>query len=113
MIIIAFSNKTSLCLPRVICRKLKHAAPIVPDGTELVMDQFVRRGYVKKIRLRFRDIKILNAHGWKFVYVDGATISSDFNYDNAWSCVDLSKRALNIQNWRIQTPLALYKLCKK
>lgn len=109
MIIVAFSNKTSKFIPNILCRKFKHVAPIVPHNNKLIMYQFVTRGYVKKMVLQIRDIQILRAHGWKFIYVDGATMPVDFNPYAAYTCVDLAKRAIGIHNWQIQTPLALYK----
>ena len=109
MIIIAFSNKTSQFIPNILCRKLKHVAPIVPHNNKLIMYQFVKRGCVEKINLRVRDIKILGAHGWKFVYIDGITPPHNFNPYTARTCVDLSKRAIGIRDWRIKTPQRLYK----
>ena len=64
MIIIAFSNKTSKKFAQLVCRKFKHVAPIIPDGRFLIMYQFVRPGYVEKIKLGTRDLKILKAHGF-------------------------------------------------
>lgn len=109
MIIIAFSNKTSKFIPNILCRKFKHVAPIVPRGNKLIMFQFIAPGRIEKIALRVRDIKILKTHGWRFVYIDGATLAHDFNPYHARSCVDLAKQAIGLHNWRIQTPYALYK----
>lgn len=112
MIIIAFSNKTSKVIPNILCRKLKHVAPIVPHNDTLVMYQFIKRGCTEKIVLQIRDIKILQAHGWRFIYMNGVTTPHDFNPYVAYSCVDLTKRAIGIRNWRIQTPLGLFKMLK-
>lgn len=112
MIIIAFSKKTSKILPNLICRKYKHVAPIIPDGKELIMHQFVRPGDVAKIKIQIRDLTILKSHGWDFVYIDGATLPRDYNAQYARTCVDLTKRILCIKNIFIQTPLALYKKIK-
>lgn len=109
MIIIAFSNKTSRTVPNILCRRFKHVAPIVPHGNKLIMYQFVSYGHVEKIILRMRDIQILKAHGWFFIYIDGALPPYDFAPYLARTCVDLTKRAINMNNWRIQTPLGLYK----
>lgn len=109
MIIIAFSNKTSKIIPQLLCCKLKHVAPIVPCDNKLIMYQFVSPVHTEKIVLQMRDIKILQSHGWKFVYIDGAAMPHDFDSYSAYSCVDLTKHALGIKNWRIQTPCALYK----
>jgi len=108
MIIIAFSNKTSKILPRIFCRRFRHCAPIVRDGKNLVMYQFTNPRNITKLELQNRDIAILRAHGWRFVYVP-MDIPHDFNPITAYSCVDLSKRALGIRNLCIQTPYGLYK----
>ena len=113
MIIIAFSNKTSKKFAQLVCRKFKHVAPIIPDGRFLIMYQFVRPGYVEKIKLSARDLKILKAHGWQFIYINGIDVPYDFNMRTAYSCVDLAKRAINMHNIFVQTPLALYKRLKQ
>lgn len=113
MIIIAFSNKTSKFIPNILCRKYKHVAPIVPRDNELIMYQFVAPGRIEKIKLHMRDIKILKIHGWDFIYIDGITPPHDFYPYCAKTCVDLTKRAIGIQNWRIQTPLGLFKELNK
>ena len=109
MIIIAFSNKTSKVIPHILCRKYKHVAPIVPSGNELTMYQFVNYRHVEKIKLNMRDIKILKAHGWEFIYINGIALPHDFNPYHTRTCVDLTKRAIGLKNLRIQTPSALYK----
>lgn len=109
MIIIAFSNKTSKIIPNILCRRLKHVAPIVPRDDKLILFQFIKRGHIEKVVLQMRDIKILRAHGWEFIYIDGATVPPNFNPYTAYSCVDLTKRAIGVHDWRIQTPHGLYK----
>ena len=43
MIIIAFTNKTSKIIPKIMCRKMKHVAPIFVDKNRLKLIQFVHR----------------------------------------------------------------------
>lgn len=128
MIIIAFTKKTSKILPRAICHNFRHTAPIIPTGGGLVMYQFNAPGRVTKIYMKPESINILRAHGWRFVYM-GVTPPRAFT-DNihpprahathrgyqtqkckmqALSCVDLSKRALNLNAPFVQTPDALYR----
>ena len=107
MIIIAFSNKTSKILPKIFCRHFRHCAPIVCTGGKLVMYQFTNIRNISEIYLNNRDISILHAYGWRFVYIP-VDIQNDFDPMRAYSCVDLSKRALGIHNICIQTPTALY-----
>ena len=108
MIIIAFSSKTSKILPRIFCHYFRHCAPIFRKDNKLVMYQFTHMHNISEIELQDRDITILRAHGWCFVYVP-MDIPHDFNPITAYSCVDLSKRALSIRNLFIQTPYDLYK----
>ena len=107
MVIIAFSEKTSKILPRILCRHLRHCAPIITNKDDLVMYQFITRHNVEKIHLRTRDISLLRAHGWQFIYVPISAFN--INCIDAYSCVDLSKRVLNIHSVFIQTPYSLYK----
>ena len=108
MIIIAFSPNTSKTLPRILCHRFRHCAPIIKSGNKLVMYQFVHPRKIEKIYLCHRDISILGAHGWQFIYIPRDT-TNDFFPPHAYSCVDLSKQALGIRNIFIQTPYALYK----
>jgi hypothetical protein len=108
MIIIAFSEHTSKILPRILCREFRHCAPIVRLGNHLVMYQFTNAHKITKIELQNRDIAILRAHGWRFIYLPG-DVKNDFPARRAYSCVDLSKQAIGINNIFIQTPNALYK----
>lgn len=107
MIIIAFSDKTSKILPRLLCRGMKHTAPIVVYSDKLIMHQFVKYGVTEQIELNMRDLQILKKHGWRFVYLTG-NISHEFYAKKVHTCVQLSKQAIGIKNWRIQTPNALY-----
>ena len=108
MVIIAFSNKTSKILPRIICRHFRHCAPIFRIDNKLIMYQFTNMHNITKIELHNRDIAILRAHGWRFIYIP-TDAPHDFATIHAYSCVCLSKRAIGIHNKLIQTPYALYK----
>lgn len=111
MIIIGFSDKTRKILPHICCGQMKHVAPIAVRGAELVLYQFVRRGHVQQIKLKMRDIKILGAYGWRFVYVPCA-LPQEFDTHGVWTCVQLTKRAIKMKNIWIQTPDALYNRIK-
>ena len=109
MIIIAFSENTSKVLPRILCRRFRHCAPIICNRNNLIMYQFVCRNKIEQIALRTRDIAILRAHGWHFIYIPtDIQLNPDYLL-HAYSCVDLSKRAIGIKSVFIQTPYALYK----
>ena len=110
MIIIAFSENTSKILPRILCRKFRHCAPIICDQQDLIMYQFIRHNQIEQIHLHARDIAILAAHGWRFVYVSPNAHCYGFDFSShAYSCVNLSKRAIGVRSFFIQTPYSLYK----
>lgn len=113
MIIIAFATNTSKIIPRLLCRRLRHCAVITPvEPDALVMYQFTRPGVAARLRLHSRDLKILRAHGWSFVYVPGH-LPRDFNAARAFTCVDMTKRALRIRAPHIQTPDGLYQYLRR
>lgn len=111
MIIIGFTHKTSKVLPRIFCRKFRHVAVINPMGTELVLYQFVQRGKIVKIKMTMRDIKLLGAHGWCFVYLP-CTPTHKFDNARPFTCVQMAKIAIGMRNFRVQTPDGLYKRLK-
>ena len=108
MMIIAFSTKTSKILPRLFCGKLKHVAPIVIDENKITLYQFVRMGHIVKIPILERDIKLLEYHGWRFVFLQDA-LPQSFNKKYIFTCVHLAKTMIGIKRVRIQTPNQLYK----
>ncbi|MDW2995787.1 MAG: hypothetical protein R8M71_02385 [Alphaproteobacteria bacterium] len=108
MIIIAFSDRTSKILPRILCHGMKHVAPIGVYQDKLIMYQFIKPGKINQIRLSMRDLQILQRHGWRFIYLTG-DLAYNFNNTNAKTCVQLSKHAIGIKNIYIQTPNSLYK----
>ena len=107
MVIIGFAQKSSKFLPNIFCKKFKHCAVIVRNGAEFIIYQFVSRGHIEKIRLRPRDIKMLQQYGWCFVYVPCA-LPRNFPRKN-WTCVNMAKDALKMRTLFIQTPDALYR----
>ena len=109
MIIIAFSENTSKFLPRILCRRFRHCAPIICDNKDLIMYQFVRYNHIAVIHLHARDIEILRSHGWKFIYISPDTPIDKFYPTFTYSCVGLCKHALGIRSIFIQTPYALYR----
>ena len=108
MIIIAFAPKSSKVLPNIFCKKFKHCAVILRKGNEFTMYQFVMHRHVEQIALRQRDIGILCAYGWHFVYIP-RDIKHDFDPDSSWTCVGMTKHAIGICAPWILTPYALYK----
>ena len=109
MIIIAFSENTSKILPRLLCRRFRHCAPIVCNKKDLTMYQFIKHNHIAAIHLTSRDIAILRTHGWKFIYVSPEDPIHTFYPKFTFSCVGLCKHALGIKSIFIQTPYALYK----
>ena len=108
MIIIGFSKKSSLVLPKILCRNFKHCVVIVPHKNNLIMYQFVRRGNVANINISNQSIGQLRRFGWTFIYLP-YDIAHNFNPYSARTCVDMAKSALKIKNIFIQTPDSLYR----
>ena len=111
MIIIGFTHKTSKVLPRIFCRNFRHVAVFYPTGACLTMYQFVHRNRIAKIKLRWRDIKILTQHGWVFVCLPGV-MGQNLDKYRVWTCVQLAKHAVGMHAFCVQTPDALYKKIK-
>lgn len=112
MVIIAFAPKSSKVLPNIFCKKFKHCAVIVPSGKDFTMYQFITHKRTEQIALRQRDIRILAAHGWQFIYIP-RDVKYDFNPNLSWTCVGLAKCALGIHAPWILTPYALYKYIRE
>ena len=107
MIIIGFAKKSSKILPHIFCKKFKHCAVIVRDGKEFILYQFLSYRHIEKIYLKPRDIKILQQHGWCFVYVP---CDLPRNFPRRYvTCVNMAKSAIKMYAPFIQTPDALYR----
>ena len=111
MIILAFSDKTSKILPRIICRHFRHVAVIDVQKNTLVLYQFIRHRHIEIIRLKWRDLKILKQHGWKFVLV-ARPLPCNIMTHRARTCVAFAKYAIGMHEVRVQTPDGLYKKLK-
>ena len=109
MIIIAFAPNTSKLLPRIICRRFKHVAPIYVKQNKLIMYQFISHNNIAQIPLQMRDLKILARHGWCFVCLAVSPRKTPINNLHAITCVSMVKKIIGIHNIFIQTPYALYK----
>ncbi|MBR4892161.1 MAG: hypothetical protein IKZ34_03215 [Alphaproteobacteria bacterium] len=108
MIIIAFCKNTSRILPRLLCHRFKHVAPIGVYPDCLILHQFINRKHIKTIKLDMRDLKILQKYDWRFIYLTG-NLPNEFYATNARTCVQMTKTAIRLRNIFIQTPNALYK----
>ena len=108
MVIIAFAPKSSKLLPNIFCKHFRHCSVLFRNKNKFIMLQFVSRKHVEQIELQKRDIGILAAHGWRFIYLP-CDIPHEFNPNTAWSCVNMAKHAIKMKSVTIQTPYALYK----
>ena len=107
MVIIAFSPKSSKFLPNIFCKNFKHCAVIVRDGKNFILYQFVSRHNIEQIHLRQRDIKILQQHGWHFIYLP-CELAHNFPR-KTWTCVNMAKDAIKMHAPFVQTPDTLYR----
>lgn len=108
MMIVAFAPKSSKVMANLLCKDIKHVAPIEILDDYMVMYQFVKCGHVENIRLKMRDINILRQHGWKFIYMP-INMPYGFKPQHTITCVQMTKQAIGLKKWHIQTPGALYK----
>ncbi|MBR6685310.1 MAG: hypothetical protein IKL37_03525 [Alphaproteobacteria bacterium] len=105
MIIIAASQKTAKTLPRLLCRKWRHVAPIVTHNKELILYQFTHTfRHATPIKIKRRDIAILKKHGWLFIPLPHAQTQADITQIRAMTCVSFTKCVIGIKNLSIQTP---------
>ena len=110
MVIIAFAPKSSKILPNLFCTRFKHCAVLVKTKNEFLLYQFVSRGHIDIIKIKSRDITMLGAHGWRFVYVP-CNLPARFPI-KTWTCVNLAKYAIHLHAPTVQTPDRLYqKIC--
>ena len=107
MVIIAFAPKSSKILPNIFCKKYKHCAVMVPQGKDFLLYQFISRGKIYIIKIKQRDIAILYAHGWRFIYTP-YNLPREFPI-KTWTCVGLAKYAIGLHALSVQRPDALYK----
>ena len=110
MIIIAASNKTNKTLSRLLCKNWKHVAPIVANNNKLTLYQFTRAWrHATPINLQWRDMKILEQHGWIFIPLPYAQTNTNIEKIRAVTCVAFTKRAIGLSDIKIQTPNQLIK----
>ncbi len=109
MIIVGFTHKTSKITPRILCRRFRHCAVIVPASRgadkPFVLHQFVRRGVVAQIPINVRDMNLLRAYGWVFVHIDRGVATG-----GGVTCVQYAKRVCGVRRLWIQRPDALWRM---
>ena len=111
MVIIAFAPTSSKILPNLFCKHFKHCAVLARDKNGFIMYQFSSHKNIAEIFIHSRDIRILGEYGWRFIYMP-CEINPYFNPGDAWTCVNMAKRAIGMRAPFVQTPDALYKkLC--
>ena len=110
MIYIGFSTRSHKILAKIFCKKYRHCGPILVINGKYVLYQFVKHRKIIPIVLRYKDIKILKQFGWFFIkYETGKIKHEKIMTSNAITCVQFTKRVLNIKKIAIQTPDALLK----
>ena len=113
IIYIGFSTKTHKIFARIFCRYFKHCAPVVITKNKCEIYQFTRANKINVIPIKKRDIKILTAHGWRFVKHNIKNIPRNAIHIHALSCVQFTKKFCRINKPAIQTPDSLLKYLVK
>lgn len=108
MLYIGFSNYSKKIHAKILCKKFKHCAPIIINGDNVIIYQFVHTNKIAKIVIQKSDLKTLKKHGWIFVKysLNNPNITKGKHY---LTCVQFTKDTCGIKNIKIQTPLALFK----
>ena len=110
MLYIGFSVYSHKIHSQIFCRKYKHCAPVVINGDNVMIYQFVHVNKITKIIINKKDLNILKKHGWKFIKYSNKI--PNINGLRCLTCVQFTKRACGINNIKIQTPDALLKYIK-
>lgn len=90
------------------CRKFKHCAPIVIKKNRCEMYQFTKPNQITIIKIKQRDIKILEQYGWKFIKCNIVKMP-DISNIHAITCVQFTKQFCGIKRFTIKTPDDLLK----
>ena len=107
MIYIGFSTKTNKLLANILCKTYCHCAPVFITHDKCVLYQFVRYKKIVPIYIRPTDINILKNFGWIFIKYNKHIVTNKILKQNAFTCVQFTKRVLQIHNLAVQTPDAL------
>jgi len=111
MVYIGFSKQSHKLYARVLCKNFRHCAPVIGDGKNFLLYQFVHRNKIAVIPITRRDLSILHKFGWQFIEYRG-NINSNIK-NKPWTCVQFTKQVCNIKSVRIQTPYGLFRYLEK
>lgn len=112
IIYIGFSIQTHKLIARIVCRKFKHCAPIVIKKNRCEIYQFTNKNQITVIKIKQRDIKILEQYGWKFIKYNIAKMPNISDIHTI-TCVQFTKQFCGINRYDIQTPDGLLKYISK
>ena len=90
-----------------MCRHFKHCAPVVVNKNKCEIYQFTQCGQITIIPIKYRDMKILEQYGWKFVRYNIKNLQKNAVGIRALTCVQFTKKFCRIKSLKIQTPDAL------
>ena len=113
IIYIGFSRRTHKLSGRILCRDFKHCAPVVITKHGYNIYQFTKYNQITIIRIKKRDITILEKYGWRFVKYNLQTFPKNAVHIHALTCVMFTKKFCGIKRANIQTPDALLKYVSK
>ena len=113
IIYIGFSTKTHKLHAHISCCKYKHCAPIIVNGKNAVLYQFIHPNKIVAIYMHKKDLSLLKHYGWYFIEYNGDFIKKNINNIRALTCVNFVKKFCKIKNIKIQTPDELLKYLVK
>lgn len=112
--LIGFTQKTSLTIPRLFCRNFKHCVVLFPTDNDAgyTLVQVASDG-IRLVPVGPKELQTLRAHGWVFVDVSADYLSHTSGRHRSGitllTCVGFAKRALGIRQRLIWTPDQLYR----
>ena len=113
MVIIAFSSNTSKTLPRIVCKKFCHVAPIVQTPSGMILYQFIRPRKFIKIPITRHGLQLIKNNNWHMIYLHNKC-DINFNPTTPVTCVDMTRQIIGMRRRVIQTPYGLYcEICKQ
>ena len=109
MMYIGFSTQTHKLHACILCKKLKHCAPIITDGDRYYLYQFVSPKKIVVLQLKKRDLNILQKHSWFFIKYEHKPDINCLKKQTFLTCVEFTKHVCKIKHRNIITPYDLFK----
>lgn len=112
MVYVGFSLRSHKKIANIMCKNFKHCAPIIIENENYKLYQFVDRKNISIIKIKKRDLKILEKYGWQFIRYE-CKPNINLLKTKYLTCVQFTKHTCGIKNITIQTPDKLFRYLSK